>query len=71
MLRAIVLDLKTGDVFSETLGWNRTEASVRPSEMWCEILFSYRILNPGNMDVHKGRSIISVPLPGGQEMYTS
>lgn len=66
-MRAIVLDLKTGDVFNVTLGWNRVRASVFPAEMWCKVLFEHKILNK---DCHKNRSIISVRLPCEQEEYT-
>jgi hypothetical protein len=39
-----LLDLKTGEVFSEIVGWNKSEASLRPYQAWSKIIYRYTIM---------------------------
>lgn len=67
-MRHILLDLKTGETFSLTAGWNKEEASIRTSRWWAE----YRYYNTAVI-AHKGwsnRWIAAVPLPHEPEEYT-
>lgn len=67
-MRHILLDLKTGDVFSCTEGWNKGEASIRTSKWWAEYIYS--ATGPFADAYWKNRIFVAVPLPHEQEEYT-
>lgn len=68
LMRHILLDLKTGETFSFLRGWSKEEASIRPSEAWCQYI--YYAKGALNDQSWKDRMIVAVPLPHEQEEYT-
>jgi hypothetical protein len=40
-MKCILIDLNTGDVFSELIGWNKSESSLRTPVEWTKLIYHY------------------------------
>lgn len=71
-MRSILFDLRTGEVFSEKLGWNNSEASIRDSGDWSGIIYhcTSRLVPVEDGKWRDRDLLILVPLPREPEILT-
>lgn len=70
-MRSILMDLKSGQVFSEERGWNYVEASVRDN--WSKSIYSHTSLISSTKEDKiewEDRALIYVSLPMEPEILT-
>jgi len=70
-MKSILVDLKTGQVFSEEHGWNYAEASVRDSD-WSKIIYGRTgpISSKEERSEWEDRTLIFLSLPTEPEILT-
>lgn len=70
-MRSILVDLKSGQVFSEEHGWNYAEASVRDSD-WSKIIYGHTgpISSTNEKLEWKDRTLVYISLPMEPEILT-
>lgn len=72
-MKTLLYDIKTGDVFSTTLGWNKTEATLEESISWAMIIYEHSGgIKPYDIPNNnwEGRVLYQIPLPYETEILT-
>jgi hypothetical protein len=72
-MKTFLCDIKTGEIFSTTIGWNRIEGSLEHAEDWAMVIYRYS----GQLKLYdipnnnwEGRRLYQIPLPFEAETLT-